>query len=321
MFRILMLFCTLAIGATQGALPAMAQEFPKKQPIKVVVATNAGGTTDVLARITAEFLQRRLGQAVIVENRPGAAGTIGADYVAKSPADGYTLFLAGVEFGAVPAVRDNLPYKFDEFTYLIRPFVTAPLLVTSPKLPVSSAEDLIAHMKANPGKVRYGSTGVGAIVHLGVAMFESATGVKGVHVPYTGIAPVYTDLVAGTIDFTSGALPPFPDALKVLAAIGTKRNPAHPDVPTLTESGIKNAGWDGWFGFLAPRNLPTPVADRLVAELGEVYKDPEAIEKFNRVKIAPEANPLTRDEFKKQAAEENKNWKAVVEREKIVVQQ
>ena len=106
MFKILMLFCTLAIGATQGALPAMAQEFPKKQPIKVVVATNAGGTTDVLARITAEFLQRRLGQAVIVENRPGAAGTIGADYVAKSPADGYTLFLAGAEFRAVPAVQD-----------------------------------------------------------------------------------------------------------------------------------------------------------------------------------------------------------------------
>ena len=169
--------------------------------------------------------------------------------------------------------RTNLPYKFDEFTYLIRPFVTTPLLVASPKLPVSSAEELMAYMKANPGKVRYGSTGVGAIVHLGVAMFEGAAGVKGVHVPYTGIAPVYTDLVAGTIDFTSGALPPFPDALKVLAAIGTKRNPALPRCAHSHRKRHQECGWDGWFGFLAPpETFPQPVADRLIAELGAVSR-------------------------------------------------
>src|SRR5260221_9411581 len=120
MLRILTLVGALLIGATQGALPAMAQEWPKKQPIKIVVAANAGGLTDVLGRITAEFLQRRIGQAVVVENRPGASGAIGADYVAKSAPDGYTLYLAGAELAVVPALRTNLPYKFDEFTYLIR---------------------------------------------------------------------------------------------------------------------------------------------------------------------------------------------------------
>jgi tripartite-type tricarboxylate transporter receptor subunit TctC len=176
-------------------------------------------------------------------------------------------------------------------------------------------------MKANPGKVRYGSTGVGAIVHLGVATLEAATGVKAVHVPYTGIAPVYNDLVAGTIDFTMGAVPPFPDTLKVVAAIGTKRNSAYPEIPTLEESGYKNAGWSGWFGLIAPPQLPKPIADRLIAELGEVMKDPEAIAKFNGVKIAPETNPLIGDEFKKQVADEYKNWKTVVDREQIVIQQ
>src|ERR1700752_2279610 len=118
MSRILTFVVALLLGATQAASPAMAQEFPKKQPIKIVVGFNAGGLTDVLARITAEFLQRRIGQAVVVENRPGASGAIGADYVAKSPADGYTLYLSAPEVATLPAVRSNLPFKTEDFTYL-----------------------------------------------------------------------------------------------------------------------------------------------------------------------------------------------------------
>ena len=321
-FKRLTLAGALLVGTTLAAFPALAQEFPKKQPVKIVVAVPAGGLTDALARVTAEFLQRRLGQAVVVENRVGAASTIGGDFVAKSAPDGYTLLLAGAEQPVVAAVRDNLPYKIEEFTYLIRGFTAQPLIMVGPKSTITSIPELVAFMKANPGKARYGSTGVGAIAHVGTAMFEAAAGVKGVHVPYAGIAPVYQDLLAGNIDFVDGGSPPFPEGLKVVGSVGTKRNSAYPDVPTLEEAGIKNAAWDSWFGFVAPANLPKPIADRLITELGAVFKDPEAIAKYKEVgKIVPEANPLIGEDYKKQVLQEQKNWKEVVDREKIVVQQ
>ena len=312
----------LAVAALQFASHATAQEFPKKQPIKIVVAANAGGLTDVLGRVSAEFLQKRLGQAVVVENRPGASSTIGADFVAKSPADGYTLYLAGGELAVIPAVRSNLPYKYDEFTYLIRGFTVQPMMVVGPKAPWSTTAELVAHMKANPGKVRWGSTGVGAIAHLGTAMFEAAAGVKGVHVPYTGAAPIYTDLLAGTVDFFDGGTAPLPEGLKVIGTVGSGRSPAFPNAPTLEESGVKGASWDVWFGFLAPPNLPKPIGDKLIAEIGAMFKDPEAIAKFQSAsKVVPETSPLVGDAFKAQVLQDYKNWKIVVDREKIVVQQ
>ena len=177
----------------------------------------AGGLTDGLARVTADFLSKRMGQAVVVENKPGAASTIGVDFVAKAPADGYTLLFMGGELPVVPAVRSNLPYKYDELTYLIRGFVVQPLVVVGPTSPFKSTAELVAHMKANPGKLRWGSTGVGAIAHLGAAMFEGSAGVKGVHVPYPGAGPIYQDLLAGTIDFFAGGTSPLPEGIKVLA--------------------------------------------------------------------------------------------------------
>jgi tripartite-type tricarboxylate transporter receptor subunit TctC len=300
----------------------MAQEFPKKQPIKIIVPVPAGGLTDALGRVTADFLSKRLGQAVVVENKPGASSTIGADFVAKAAPDGYTLLFMGGELPVVPAVRSNLPYKYDEFTYLIRGFVVQPFVVVGPQSPFNTTGELIAHMKANPGKMRWGSTGVGAIAHLGAAMFESSAGVKGVHVPYPGAGPIYTDLLAGTIDFFAGGTSPLPEGIKVLGTVGTKRSPVYPNAPTLDESGIKGANWDVWFGFMAPPNTPKAIADKLIAELSAMYKDPEAIAKFLQVgKVQPEANPLTGDDFKALVLEDFKKWKAVVDREKIVVQQ
>lgn len=322
MSRVLTLVGALVFGAMQAAAPAMAQEFPTKQPIKIVVAANAGGLTDALARVTAEFLQRRIKQAVVVENRPGAGSVIGADFTAKSAPDGYTIYLAGPEMPVIPAVRSNLPYKFDDFTYLVRPFSVPALVMVSPKLPVSTIPELVAHMKANPGKLRYGSTGVGAIVHMGTVMFESAAGVKGAHVPYTGIAPAYVDLLAGNIDLTVGGSVPFLEGIKVIGSSGTKRHPVYPNLPSLSEVGLGSAAWDVWFGFVAPPNTPQPIAERLITELNAVLKDPEAIAKYNTAaKLPPDANPLVGDAFKKQVLNEHKNWKAVVEREKIVIQQ
>ena len=165
-----------------------------------------------------------------------------------------------------------------------------------------------------------GSTGIGAIVHVGVAKFEGAAGVHALHVPYSGIGPVFNDLFGGQIDF-SMASTPLPDNLKVIASAGSRRNPAYPNVPTLEEFGIKDASWDVWFGFFAPPNLPKPIADRLNAEIGAILKDPEAIAKYQNVmKAPPDKEPLVGDAFKKQTVDDNRKWKAVVDRAKIVVQ-
>jgi tripartite-type tricarboxylate transporter receptor subunit TctC len=152
-------------------------------------------------------------------------------------------------------------------------------------------------------------------------VFQASAGVKGTHVIYAGVAPIYQDLLGGNIDFTIGATPPFPDALKVMGPAGTRRHPLYPNLPTLAEIGAENA-YDSWFGVVAPPSLPKPIADRLITELGAVYKDPEAIAKFqSATKSEPEANPLTGDEFKKGVLEEQAKWKIVAEREKIVLQQ
>jgi tripartite-type tricarboxylate transporter receptor subunit TctC len=307
----------LLLAATWATGGALAQEFPRKQPIKIVVAANAGGGTDIRARVLAEFLQRRIGQAVVVENRPGAASMIGTDFVAKAAPDGYTLFFTAAEFAVLPAFRTDLPYKFDEFTFLAQVFRFQILMYGSPKLPVSTIPELIAHMKANPGKVRYGTTGVGAVVHLGLAMFESAAGVKGTHVPYTGIAPVYTDMLAGNVDITQATPPPTP-GIKVLGNVGTKRIAAFPDLPTLEEQGIKGASWDIWFGFVAPPKLPKPIADRLIADIEAVMKDPEAIAKLATIQAEPDV--MTGDAFRQMVVNDHKRFREVVEREKLTMQ-
>jgi tripartite-type tricarboxylate transporter receptor subunit TctC len=152
-------------------------------------------------------------------------------------------------------------------------------------------------------------------------MFLSATGTSAVHVPYAGIAPVYQDLLAGNIQFSQGT-PPNPDGVKALASVGSKRSPVYPNVPTLKELGIQGATWEAWAGFIAPANLPKAIADRLIAELAAVVKDPEAIAKYQSAgKLTPETEPLTGEAFKRQALEELRSWRAIVSQEKIVVQQ
>ena len=214
----------------------------------------------------------------------------------------------------------KVPYTFDDFTYLVRGWNVPPLLYASPKYAGSTVQELLADMKKRPGEVKYGSTGAGAIVHVAFSMLEGAAGVKLLHVPYQGIAPVYQALLAGDIDITEGA-PPMPEGFKMLASVGSKRSPLHPDLPTLEEVGVKGATWDQWFGFMGPRNLPKPIADRLIAEITAVLKDPAAIAKFEqRVKLTPEAQPLTGDAFKQFVVQESKHWKTVVERYKIAVE-
>ena len=183
----------------------------------------------------------------MVENRPGAAAAIAAGYVAAAKPDGYTLYYSAPELAVLPAVRKVLPFSAESFTYLIRPFAAPSIVLASPKLGVTTLEGLVDHMRKNPGRVRYGTPGVGHFVHLGTAKFEREAGVTGVHVPYTGIAPVYADLMAGNVDITLGASIPFLDGLTVLGSSGSKRHPVYPNLPTLEELGYKGVGLDVWF--------------------------------------------------------------------------
>ncbi len=303
------------------ALPAAAQDWPKKQPIKIVVGAAAGGGTDVLARITAEYLQRRIGQAVVVENKPGAGQSIAVDFVSKSAPDGYTFMLIYNDLVIYPAVRKDLPYKYDEMTYLIRPFAVPPVVFVGPNVQAQTLPEFVAQMKANPGRVKYGSAGVGGLMHLMIAQFESAAGVKGTHVTYNGAAPVYQDMLGKTLDYTI-ATPPNPDGLRVIASLGTKRHPLHPNAPTLEELGIKGATLDVAAGFVGPPKMPKEISDRIITELRAVFRDPEAIQKYQTAaKYTPDLNAPAGEDYRKLSVEEHVKWKAVVEREKIVVQQ
>nr|WP_244627109.1 tripartite tricarboxylate transporter substrate binding protein [Microvirga tunisiensis] len=301
---------------------AFAQGFPSEKPIKIVVPFNPGGLTDLLGRITADFLQKRLGQAVVVENRPGASGAVAADYVAKAPPDGYTLMLTAADLAVLPAVRNNLPYSLEDFTYLTRFWTAGTMIVVGPNSPVSSMKDLADEMKKNPGRVRYATTGVASLNHLGTAKLLSAIGVRAVHIPYTGQGPIQTDLLGGVVDFYTGASVPFPNNLKVLAPAGTTRNPAFPNLPTLKELGYENATYDAWFGVIAPAHLPEPIAAKLNDELRAVFTDPQAIAKFrDAAKQEPDKDLLVGEAFHKHVIEQTSLWKSVAEKENITVQQ
>ena len=322
MVRRLFVFAALLAGLLQSDIAAQAQPYPSK-PIKLVVGFAPGGGTDTIARITAEFLQKRLGQAVVVENRPGAASAIATDYVAKSAPDGYTLLVGTAELVVLPAARKNLPYDVTkDFTYIIRPFVQNPLIAVGPSSPYSSTKELIEGMKKNPGKVRWGHPGIGGINHIGTVMMESAIGAKGVPISYTGAGPLFLDLAAGNVDFYTGASHPPAAGLKIIGPIGTRRHPAYPDMPTFEELGYKGASYDAWFAFVGPANLPKPVLDKLTTEMQAVFKDPDAIAKFKgALSYVPEDNPLMGDAFKAYVVEQVKVWSDVATRENITVQQ
>lgn len=314
-----MILAVVAVALVPSMSWAQAAAKYPSQPIHIVVPASVGGTSDTIARIFADFLQRRVGQPVVVENKPGATGSIGTSLVSKAPADGYTLLFNGSEFSAMPAVRKNLNYNYEDFTYLVRCFSLHPLLLGSPKLPVKNALELVEHMKANPGKTTYGTTGIGGIIQLGIARFESSVGVTGLHVPFMGISPVYAALLGGHVDYSQG-LVPLPDGINVLASAGSKRNPAYPDVPTLEEVGITDATWDIWFGFLAPPNLPADIREKLSNAIVAVLKEPEAVKRFKAALGGVGPDILVGDDFKNATVKEHKAWKSLAETNNIVVE-
>jgi tripartite-type tricarboxylate transporter receptor subunit TctC len=284
-------------GAAIILTPALSQaqsEYPNK-PIKLIIGFAPGGSTDIVGRIVGQKLSERLGQPVIIENRAGAGGTIGADATAKSAPDGYTLTLGTTSTHAIAAgAYSKLPYDpVKDFTQVSLVAITPYLLVVNPQVPAKTLPEFVAHAKANPGKLNYASAGSGTATHLAMEMLKDAARIDIVHVPYKGNAPADLAILAGEVQTVFGSMPALLQNVKAgkvrPLAVGTaRRSPALPDVPTVAEQGY--AGFEAalWLGILGPANMPRPIVDRLHKEITAIVATPE----FKAAMDANGAEPL-----------------------------
>ncbi len=300
MTKRLLLGAGVALAATLGGTMAGAQGYPTKQ-ITVIIPFAGGSASDVVSRIMFDKMSRSMGQPIIVENRPGAGGNSGTAAAAKATPDGYTL-LGG---GSGPVAANLSLYKalgYDPLNDLemISPFAGFTIVVVASKnLPVTSLKALVDHAKANPGKLNYGSVGIGSSQHLAGEYFSQVTGTKLTHVPYRNIAQYGPDLIAGQVPVgfqwypnvagpigAKGAIP--------LAVAGDKRIPALPDTPTTSEAGLPQYKVNGWFALLAPKGTPKPILERLNKEVTDALNDPQVRQGFEKAGAETIALPLDR---------------------------
>jgi tripartite-type tricarboxylate transporter receptor subunit TctC len=257
-----------------------AKDYPDK-PVRWVVPFTPGASNDVIARLIAAKLLDAWGQQFIIDNRPGAGGLVGADTVAKAAPDGYTLLLSnpGPNVNS-PLLSKQSPYKVEDFAQVIF-FGYAPLLIlANPALPVRNSKELIEYMKANQGKINWGSSGTGSSLHIGLAVLQAATGIKVTHIPYKGSAPAMTDLIGGQIQFMHTTTVTAESQIKanrvrVVALASSKRSPLLPEVQTLAEAGVKDAEAIVWFGMAAPARTPRAIIDKLNAECNRILQMPD----------------------------------------------
>ena len=287
------LACAAAAAAWTWSAPvAHAQAFPAK-PIKLIVNFPPGGAADVIGRSVAQALTEQLKQQVMVENRPGANGNLGADAVAKSPADGYTLLMSSA--GAVtvnPFLYPNMPFDpVKDLTPVASAARVLVFLMAHPSVPVSNAREFFAYVKANPGKLSYASAGSGSSPHLAAEMMKRQLGLFAVHVPYRGAAPALTDLLAGQVQFMFDPGPGLRHAkdgkLKLLAVGSPKRASAYPDLPTLAESGVSGFDADSIFGFFAPGATPVAVVNQLHDEINKALATPKVADAIRSLGAEP----------------------------------
>jgi tripartite-type tricarboxylate transporter receptor subunit TctC len=283
-------------------------DYPNK-PIRLVVSFAAGGISDVLARALAIPLSRQLGQQVIVENKPGAGTTIAADYIAKSPPDGYTIWLQDITTHAINvALYSKLPYdSMKDFTYIAMVASTPLMLVVHPSTPASSVRELIALLKANPGKYSYGSSGNGTIVHLASEMLKSAAGVDAVHVPYKGSNPATAAILGGEVAFVFSTMPPAisnakAGKLRALGVTTAKRVDAAPEIPTMIEAGLRDFEIVLYSGMMAPKGMDRGLVSRINAEFAKVVQVPEIRNVYEKIGAEPLA--MSPEEFERRTQAE-----------------
>lgn len=307
----------VAAALAQWAVPAVAQTtFPNK-PVKLLVGFPAGGPLDAHARLLADRLGQLLGQPVIVDYKAGAGGSVGADFVAKSDPDGYTLLMANTGTMTInPAIYPKNPYQtLRDFAPVARTAMQPLAILVNPSVPATTVKELVALAKKSPGRLNYGSAGNGGISHLVPEMFKAATGTFIVHIPYRGSAPAFTDLLAGQVQMMAESIPQTVQyvkqgKLRALAVTSRERSNALPDTPTLIESGLKDFDVVGFYGVLAPAATPKAVVEKLAAALKATLETPEIRSRM----VAQGADPafLGPEDFTRYLGAEMPKWAKAV---------
>jgi tripartite-type tricarboxylate transporter receptor subunit TctC len=298
-------------------------QYPNRA-IKLVVPFPPAGATDVVGRIVAAKLGERLGQPVVVDNKPGAGGTIGSDLVAKSPADGYTILIATSSTHSIGPVLQKLPYDpIKDFAPITHVANVPNVLVVSPTLAVSSVQELVALAKAKPGQLNFASSGVGTIVHLNAELFRMISGTDIVHVPYKGTALSIPDVASGNIamlfDSLASVMPHIKSGkVKPIAVNAQKRQALLPEVPTLTEAGMPQFDRYTWFGMFAPAGTPPEIVSRLQREVVAALQAPDLLERFANVGAEPVGS--TPGEFVERIRSDAARWSEVIRKAGVKVQ-
>lgn len=307
------LAATVLIGAM--AL-ATAQGYPS-QPVKVVVAYTPGAENDLVARLTAERLSQQLGQPFVVENKPGASGVIGTEYVARAAPDGYTLLLGNTTLLSIlgSSLRTNLPYNPLDFEPVSIIATIPTVLIVNPALQVRSVADLVKLSKSRPGGLSFASPGAGTPMHLTGELFKAQTGANLVHVAYKGAAPAVADLLAGHVDLMFQNVPTVLQHLRsgklvALATLNATRLEVLPEVPTLEEAGVSNAESYSWFAFVAPKGTPKAITSLLQAEIAKALATPEMRQRLRDLGADPLGN--TPDEAAAHIRQQTAKWAAVI---------
>jgi tripartite-type tricarboxylate transporter receptor subunit TctC len=298
-------------AATRSLPVSAAEDFPTK-PIHLIVGFGPGASTDFGARVMAEAAGKRLGQPVIVDNKPGAASMIASDAVSKSPPDGYTLLMGnGDGICALPAVKPSVPYRVKDFSYICRVQQNPQVLAVNISLPVHSVGELIEYAKKNPGQLRAGSSGVGGIMDLSSVLLAQQAGVAFNRIPFTGAAPALTAVMGNFIDvgfWIPATINPHAKAgkVRILAVTSQKRIPLMPDVPTVVEAGYPDLVMEVWAGIIGPPGIPAPVLTRLRNVMIACLNDPEVKGRFDKAGLV--SAPLAGDDFEKIVADDYALW-------------
>lgn len=314
-------FIALSLGLATTL--AAAQAWPSK-PISLVVPFPPGGSSDVLARALTTELSQSLGQPVIVESRPGAGATLGADYVSKAKPDGYTLLMGAVHHTIATSVYKKLPYDFEKSFAPITTVALVPnVLVVNAKSSATDVKSLIALAKASPGKLSFGSNGNGTVQHLVGTQFSGLAGIELLHVPYKGSAPLTTDLLGGQVDMSFDTLTPVVQHIKggklrALAVTTAKRSSTLPDVPTLAESGLKDFDQGTWFGVLAPAATPKDIVTKLNAAMVKIIQSPEFKKRMKDIGAEPVGN--TPAEMTAQIEADTSKYRQLVKESNVAIE-
>jgi tripartite-type tricarboxylate transporter receptor subunit TctC len=305
----LFLVATAAVSAA-----AVAQTYPAK-PIRLVVPYTPGASNDTLSRATGQSMAPMLGQGIVIDNRPGAGGMIGAENVARAEPDGYTILNVQASFATNVAIRAKMPYDvFRDFAYIGMMTRSPMIVVVHPSLPVKSVKELVVLAKRRPGELNYGSSGTGGSNHLATELFAKAAGVRIVHVPYKSIGPAIVDLVGGNVQLVITSLPSAlvqvkAGRIKALGVASEKRSSFAPDIPTVSESGVPYVS-ELWWGLAAPGKTPPEIVNRLSDALRKAMQTPQLKEQYARE--GGEPLPMTPPEFTQYVFAEVNRWRQVV---------